>query len=65
MFFRTSQNITLGNTGITLEAYARGVVSVSGASGSTTGSILAVGYNGKIYSAFIESGNIVNAKVFQ
>lgn len=65
MFFRTSQNITLGNTGVTLEAYARGIVSVSGVSGSTTGSLLAVGYNGKIYSAFIESGNIVNAKVFQ
>lgn len=65
MFFRTSQNIKLGNTGVTLEAYARGIVSVSGVSGSTTGSLLAVGYNGKIYSAFIESGNIVNAKVFQ
>ena len=59
-FFNTTANITLGSTGVTLEQYARGaIISADG----ITGCIVAVGYNGKIYSAFFTGGAIVNAKV--
>lgn len=63
-FFRTDADIPLGNTGVTLEAYARGIVIVSKNFNETrTGCLLAVGYSGKIYSAFIDAGSVVRAQI--
>lgn len=64
-FVRSTVGIPLGSTGVTLEAYARGVVIGNGSDGKITGCLLAVGYSGKIYSAFIDNGAIANAKVFE
>lgn len=60
LLFQLANNITLDNTGITVEAYSRGII-VSDNAG--TGALLGVGYNGKIYSAFFTNYTYVYAKV--
>lgn len=57
--FNTSANIPIGTTGITLEAYARGIYI-----GGTTGALIAVGYGGVLYTAFYTAGAWANAKLF-
>ena len=57
--FRTTENIPIGSTGITLEAYARGMYI-----GSSTGALVAVGYGGVLYTAFYTDGAWKNAKRF-
>lgn len=60
-FFNATANIPLGSTGVTIEQYARGVVI---SPDDNTGSIVAIGYSGKIYTAFFESGIIRTARTF-
>ena len=57
--FNTSANIPIGSTGITLEAYARGIYI-----GGTTGCLMAVGYGAAFYVAFYTAGHWSNAKKF-
>ena len=57
--FNTSANIPIGSTGITLEAYARGIYI-----GGTTGCLMAVGYGAAFYVAFYTAGQWSNAKKF-
>jgi len=57
--FNTSANIPIGTTGITLEAYARGIYI-----GGTTGVLIAVGFGGVLYTAFYTAGAWANAKRF-
>ena len=57
--FNTSANIPIGTTGITLEAYARGIYI-----GGTTGCLMAVGYGAAFYVAFYTAGQWSNAKKF-
>ncbi len=57
--FNTSANIQIGSTGITMEAYARGIYI-----GGTTGALIAVGYGGVLYTAFYTAGAWANAKRF-
>ena len=57
--FNTLANIPIGTTGITLEAYARGIYI-----GGTTGALIAVGYGGVLYTAFYTAGAWANAKRF-
>ena len=57
--FNTTANIQIGSTGITLEAYARGIYI-----GGTTGALIAVGYGGVLYTAFYTAGTWANAKRF-
>lgn len=57
--FRTTENMAIGTTGVTLEAYARGVYI-----GGTTGALMAVGYGAVQYTAFYTAGSWANAKKF-
>lgn len=59
---RADTNLVLGNTGITLEQYARGIVSLTKSGSNTVGSMLAVGYAGVIYSCFFTDGEIKHAQ---
>lgn len=60
---RAGTNIALGSTGVTLEQYARGVVSLTSDGQNSVGTMVAVGYNGKIYSCFFTDGEIKNAQI--
>lgn len=58
---RTTVNIALGSTGVTLEAYARGIVI---SDNGINGCVLAVGYNGNVYAGYFTNSIFVKAQVY-
>lgn len=57
-FFRTTANIPLGSTEVTLKAYSRGVII---SNNGTTGAIIATEYGGQTYIAYFDNSAIVSA----